>query len=137
VWMESDSIMLVVAIILTCTALAAALVFNVAYFVYVLPYMRRRRDSAATIQAFFGLVHGKVMEYCRLARHGGRPLRILQLLSRLVGFDQTRGSRFCRFNGVIQGVVSCWSLVKAATQFCLVFGRNWTTSGLRPGDRRH
>src|SRR5687768_7364127 len=33
-------------------------------------------------------------------------------------------------------VVSCWSLVKSATPFCPVFGRNWTTSGLR-SDQRH
>jgi hypothetical protein len=30
--------------------------------------MRRRRGSSATIQAAFGVIHGQVFEYCRLAR---------------------------------------------------------------------
>jgi hypothetical protein len=42
-----------------------------------------------------------------------------------------RGWRFCRFNGVVNRVVSCWSLVGPAPPFCLVFGPYWTTSGLR------
>jgi hypothetical protein len=45
--------------------------------------------------------------------------------------DLNRGWRFCRFNGVVNRVVSCWFLVDPAPPFCLVFGRNWTTSGLR------
>jgi hypothetical protein len=51
-----------------------------------------------------------------------------------------RGWRFCRFNGVVNRVVSCWSLVCPAPPFCLVLGPYWTTFGLRlpvmaaPGD---
>src|SRR3970282_873337 len=46
--------------------------------------------------------------------------------------DLNRGWRFCRFNGVLNRVVSRWSLVGPATPFCPVFGRYWTTSGLQP-----
>ena len=42
-----------------------------------------------------------------------------------------RGWRFCRFNGVVNRVVSCWSLVCPAPPFCLVLGPYWTTFGLR------
>ena len=42
-----------------------------------------------------------------------------------------RGWRFCRFNGVVNRVVSCWSLVSPAPPFCLVLGPYWTTSGLQ------
>ena len=45
--------------------------------------------------------------------------------------DLNRGWRFCRFNGVVHRVVSCWSLVGPAPPFCLVFGPYWTTFGLR------
>ena len=44
--------------------------------------------------------------------------------------DLNRGWRFCRLNGVVNGVVSCWSLVGPALPFCPVFGWYWTTSGL-------
>jgi hypothetical protein len=44
--------------------------------------------------------------------------------------DLNRGWRFCRFNGVVNRVVSCWSLVGPAPPFCLVFGPYWTTFGL-------
>ena len=42
-----------------------------------------------------------------------------------------RGWRFCRFNGVVNRVVSCWSLVYPAPSFWLVLGPYWTTFGLR------
>ena len=42
-----------------------------------------------------------------------------------------RGWRFCRFNGVVNRVVSCWSLVCPAPPFYLVLGPYWTTFGLR------
>jgi hypothetical protein len=45
--------------------------------------------------------------------------------------DLNRGWRFCRFNGVMNRVVSCWSLVCPAPPFCLVLGPYWTTSGLQ------
>ncbi len=38
--------------------------------------------------------------------------------------DLNRGWRFCRFNGVVNRVVSCWSLVGPAPRSYLVFGRN-------------
>src|SRR5687768_2056374 len=34
--------------------------------------------------------------------------------------DLNRRWRFCRFSGVVNGVVSCWSLVSPAPSFCLV-----------------
>ena len=46
--------------------------------------------------------------------------------------DLNRRWRFCRFDGVVNCVVSCWSLVCPAPRFCLVSGRYWTTFGLRP-----
>ncbi len=42
-----------------------------------------------------------------------------------------RGWRFCRFDGVVNRVVSCWSLVCPAPPFCLLLGPYWTTFGLR------
>ena len=45
--------------------------------------------------------------------------------------DLNRGWRFCRFNGVVTRVVSCWSLVGPAPPFYLVFGPYWTTFGLQ------
>ena len=45
------------------------------------------------------------------------------------GFEP--GGRFCRFNGVVNRVVSCWSLVCPAPPFYLVLGPYWTTFGLR------
>jgi len=45
--------------------------------------------------------------------------------------DLNRGWRFCRFNGVVNRVVSCWSLVCPAPPFYLVLGPYWTTFGLR------
>ena len=36
--------------------------------------------------------------------------------------DLNRGWRFCRFNGVVHRVVSCWSLVGPAPPFYLVLG---------------
>jgi hypothetical protein len=45
--------------------------------------------------------------------------------------DLNRGWRFCRFNGVVNRVVSCWFLVCPAPPFCLVLGPYWTTFGLR------
>jgi hypothetical protein len=36
--------------------------------------------------------------------------------------DLNRGWRFCRFNGGVNRVVSCWSLVGPAAPFCLLFG---------------
>ena len=44
--------------------------------------------------------------------------------------DLNRGWRFCRFNGVVNRDVSCWSLVGPAPSFYPVFGQYWTTSGL-------
>ena len=49
--------------------------------------------------------------------------------------DLNRGWRFCSFNGVVNRVVLCWSLVGLASPLCLVFGHYWTTSGLRHGLR--
>ena len=46
-----------------------------------------------------------------------------------------RGWRFCRLNGIVNRVISCWSLVGPAVSSCLVFGRYWTTSGLQPNLR--
>jgi enterochelin esterase-like enzyme len=46
-----------------------------------------------------------------------------------------RGRRFCRFDGVVNRVVSCWSLVGPALWFCLVFGCYWTTFGLQDVSR--
>ena len=45
--------------------------------------------------------------------------------------DLNRGWRFCRFNGVVNRIVSCWSLVCPAPPFYLVLGPYWTTFGLR------
>ena len=45
--------------------------------------------------------------------------------------DLNRGWRFCRFNRVVNHVVSCWFLVSPAPPFCLVLGPYWTTFGLR------
>ena len=42
-----------------------------------------------------------------------------------------RGWRFCRFNGVVNRVVSCWFLVCPAPPLCLLLGPYWTTFGLR------
>ncbi len=56
-----------------------------------------------------------------------------------------QGWRFCRFNGVVNRVVSCWSLVSPAPPFYLVLGPYWTTAAgdcchvilpLRPSARR-
>ena len=46
--------------------------------------------------------------------------------------DLNRGWRFCRFNGVVNRVVSCWSLVGPASFRYPVCGRYWPTSGLLP-----
>ena len=70
-WFEPDNWKLIAAIILTAIGLAAALVFNVAYFVYVLPHMKRRKGGTQVIQAVFGLIYGQVFEYSRLARQDG------------------------------------------------------------------
>jgi hypothetical protein len=51
--------------------------------------------------------------------------------------DLNRGWRFCRFNGVVNRVVSCWSLVCPAPPFYLVLGPYWTTFGLRVPLLRH
>ena len=68
VWFDTDNWKLIAAMVLTGIGFVAVIVFNVAYFACVLPYMRRRRGAAATAQAFFGLIHGQVFEYCRLVR---------------------------------------------------------------------
>src|SRR5688572_25750966 len=48
--------------------------------------------------------------------------------------DLNRGWRFCRFHGVVNRVVSCWSLVRPAPPFCLVLGPYWTTYGRQHSD---
>jgi len=69
-WLESNDLLLITAIIATAIGFVAVIVFNVAYFAYVLPYMRRRRGITATTEAVFGVAHWQVFEYCRLARDG-------------------------------------------------------------------
>ncbi|MCX6917482.1 MAG: hypothetical protein NT167_31355 [Verrucomicrobia bacterium] len=70
-WLDPKDLKLIIAIALTALGLMAAVVFNIAYFGYVLPFMRRQRGARAVVQAVFGVVHGQVFEYCRLAREGG------------------------------------------------------------------
>lgn len=67
-WFESNDWRLIAAIVLTAIGFVAALVFNVSYFAYVLPYMKRRKGRTQVIQAAFGVIYGQVFEYCRLAR---------------------------------------------------------------------
>jgi hypothetical protein len=45
---------------------------------------------------------------------------------------QMHGVVVPRFSGVVDRVVSCWSLVGPAPPSCLVFGPYWTTFGLQP-----
>jgi hypothetical protein len=71
-WLDPADSKLVVAIGLTGLGLIAAIVFNVAYFGYVLPFMRRRRGGAAIAKALFNLFAlEQIIEYCRLARIEG------------------------------------------------------------------
>lgn len=67
-WFESDNWRLIAAIVLTAIGFVAALVFNVAYFAYVLPCMKRRKGKTQVIQAVSGVIYGQLFEYCRLAR---------------------------------------------------------------------
>jgi hypothetical protein len=67
-WLDTENWVQITAIILTGIGFVAVMVFNVAYFVCVLPYMRRRSRAKATALAAFGLIHGQVLEYCRSAR---------------------------------------------------------------------
>lgn len=67
-WIDTDNWTLIIAVILTGIGLGAVIVFNIVYFACVLPYMRRRHGTPAIAQALFGLIHGQVFEYCRLAR---------------------------------------------------------------------
>ena len=68
-WFEPDNWKLIAVIVITAVGFVAAIVFNVAYFAYVLPYMKRRKGGTQVIQAVFGVIYGQVFEYCRLARH--------------------------------------------------------------------
>lgn len=45
------------------------------------------------------------------------------------GFEP--GMEVLQINGVVNRVVSCWSLVCPAPPFCLLLGPYWTTFGLR------
>ncbi len=74
------------------------------------------------------------------SKKGSRPVFDAGLTTESRGFvkefwrrrpDLNRGWRFCRFNGVVNRVVSCWSLVCPAPPFYLVLGPYWTTFGLR------
>src|SRR5689334_15388947 len=65
-WFDTQDWKLLAAMVLTGIGFVAVLVFNITYFACVLPYMRRRRGAKATTQAFLGLIHGQVVEYCRL-----------------------------------------------------------------------
>lgn len=67
-WFEFDDWKVISGIFLVATGFAALGVFNLTYFLYVLPYMKRHRGGKASFQAALGLIHGQVFEYCRLAR---------------------------------------------------------------------
>jgi hypothetical protein len=69
--MQSDDWRFILATILTSTGIAAAIVFNFVYFIFVLPAMKRRNGLRVPIQAVFGLIHGQVFEYCRVAKRVG------------------------------------------------------------------
>ena len=84
-------------------------------------YETGHRDSSVTVAPSF----------CRT----DETCECLRILEASPGFE--RGWRFCRFNGVMNRVVSCWSLVCPAPPFCLLLGLYWTTFGLRCRCLRH
>ena len=69
--METHNWKLILAIVLTSVGFVAVVIFNIAYFTYVLPAMKRRNGIRPVIQSAFGLVHSQVFEYCRLAQQDG------------------------------------------------------------------